>query len=93
MNPFFSDDEVDVLCGGPMLLFKVIRIGYPTPYGGAPATGLTNLLYEVALPHVANPACNLSTPSVLDRQGITPRQNIIHAISFLLPEDTLLRYS
>jgi hypothetical protein len=42
-----SDDEVDVLSGGPMLLSKVIRIGYRTPYGGAPVTGLTNLLNEV----------------------------------------------
>ena len=30
-----------------MLLFKVIPTGYGIPYGGAPVTGLTNLLYEV----------------------------------------------
>lgn len=41
------DDEVDVLSGGPMLLFKVIVTGYAIPYGGAPVTGLTNLLFEV----------------------------------------------
>jgi hypothetical protein len=41
------DDKVDVLSGGPMLLSKVITIGYVNPYGGAPVTGLTNLLYEV----------------------------------------------
>jgi hypothetical protein len=45
--PVATDDEVDVLSGGPMLLSKVIRTGYRTPYGGAPVTGLTNLLYEV----------------------------------------------
>ena len=45
------DDEVDVLSGGPMLLFKVITTGYVTPYGGAPVTGLTNLLYEVFASH------------------------------------------
>jgi len=45
--PVAVDDEVDVLSGGPMLLSKVIRIDYRTPYGGAPVTGLTNLLYEV----------------------------------------------
>jgi hypothetical protein len=43
----FSDDEADVLFGGPMLLSKVTAIGYAIPYGGASATGLTNLLYEV----------------------------------------------
>jgi hypothetical protein len=45
--PCVWDDEVDVLSGGPMLLFKVIPTGYGIPYGGAPVTGLTNLLYEV----------------------------------------------
>ena len=45
--PGVADDEVDVLPGGPILLSKVIRIGFRTPYGGAPVTGLTNLLYEV----------------------------------------------
>jgi len=45
------DDEIDVLSGGPMLLFKVITTGYGIPYGGAPVTGLTNLLYEVIASH------------------------------------------
>jgi len=45
--PVVADDEVDVLSGGPMLLSKVIATGYVTPYGGAPVTGLTNLLNEV----------------------------------------------
>jgi len=29
------DNEVDVLSGGPMLLFKVIATGYVTTYGSA----------------------------------------------------------
>jgi hypothetical protein len=45
--PACSDDKVDLLSGGPMLLSKVITTGYVNPYGGAPVTGLTNLLYEV----------------------------------------------
>jgi hypothetical protein len=34
-----------------MLLSKVITTGYVNPYGGAPVTGLTNLLYEVYASH------------------------------------------
>src|ERR1700749_544832 len=48
---------VDSLCGLATLLFKVPR----GPYTGAPATGLTNLLNEVA-PHGLHAACDLSTP-------------------------------
>ena len=32
-------------------VFKVSATGYVTPYGGAPVTGLTNLLYEVCASH------------------------------------------
>jgi hypothetical protein len=55
LPPFCSDDKVDLLSGGPMLLSKVITTGYVNPYGGAPVTGLTNLLYEV------NASCNQSS--------------------------------
>jgi len=52
-----SDDKANSLSGGPMLPSKVITTGYVNPYGGAPVTGLTNLLYEVYASH-EHPACN-----------------------------------
>jgi len=86
--PLVADDEVDVLPGGPILLSKVIAVGPSTPYGGAPVTGLTNLLHEV----IASPdssACNLSTPSVLHGWSIAIGKLLIHTISYM--DITLLR--
>ena len=50
------------------------------PYGGASATGLTNLLYEVAMPQTLDPACDLSTPEVL-LWSLPPAERNIHTIS------------
>src|ERR1041384_3422850 len=50
---------VDGLCGGH---HSPIQGPACRPYGGAPVTGLTNLLYEVAMPQQHDPACDLSTP-------------------------------
>ena len=50
---------VDVLCGGHQ---TPIRGRLSGPHGGASATGLTNLLNEVAMPQPTDPACDLSTP-------------------------------
>src|SRR5579875_2275669 len=50
---------VDGLCGGH---HSPIQGPACRPYGGAPVTGLTNLLYGVALPQKHYPACDLSTP-------------------------------
>ena len=68
---------VDSLGGVATLLFKVPR----GPYTGAPATGLTNLLNEVA-PHGMHAACDLSTPEALFR-SLTHAELIIHTISSL----------
>src|SRR5581483_11338279 len=50
---------VDGLCGGH---HSPIQGPASRPYGGAPVTGLTNLLYGVAMPQQHDPACDLSTP-------------------------------
>jgi hypothetical protein len=47
LSALFLDDEADTLSGGPTLLSKVNTLVSVNPYGGAPVTGLTNLLDEV----------------------------------------------
>jgi len=49
-------DEADMLSGDPILLSKVITKDFGNPYGGASATGLTNLLNEV---HASNTSSSL----------------------------------
>jgi len=62
------DDGTDVLLG---LLYHTPIQGvchsFGTPYGGAPATGLTDLLYEARKPHGTDPACDLPSPLGLAR--------------------------
>jgi hypothetical protein len=53
------------------------------PHGGASATGLTNLLHEVALPQLTDTACDLSTPGKSTSPELTARKfNSYH----LLPD-------
>ena len=55
--PFLSSVEQTCFGAVTKLLSKVAM-----PYGGASVIGLTNLLYEVAMPHSNDTAYNLSTP-------------------------------
>ncbi len=71
---------VDSLCGVATLLFKVPR----EPYIGAPATGLTNLLNEVA-PHGMHAACDLSTPEAfLPEPNARAAEHSYHLLSWLI---------
>ena len=73
-----SNSQVEQTCFAAVtiLLSKVSH----EPYGGASATGLTNLLYEVAMPQTLDPACDLSTPEVLV-WSLPPAERNIHTIS------------
>src|SRR5215467_2584446 len=72
---------VDGLCGGH---HSPIQGPACRPYGGAPVTGLTNLLYEVRTPQFINTACDLSTPrKSLFSELIPPEPNhSYHLLSY-----------
>ena len=52
------------------------------PYGGDLITGLTNLLYEVAMPQPNDTARNPSAPETNVSKAYLALKNSIHTISF-----------
>jgi hypothetical protein len=67
--------------------FTILLSRVAMPHGGDLITGLTNLLYEVAMPQLTHTARNPSAPKTDVFKAYPALKNSIHTISFVIVVD------